>query len=198
MDRITSLVSKIATLPGLGPKSARRIVNKLLTADEAFNAELASEIGTLKSKVHPCKECGMWTEDELCHICSSPTRDKTILCIVEQNDDAVAIEESKVFNGLYHVLGGVIAPIDNIYPENLSFTELLARLENGTFKEIVIATNPTDEGDTTAIYTRSLILKAFPFIKVTRLSQGLQSGGDLEFANVRAICQSFLNRQNFI
>lgn len=193
MDALESLIYKISRLPGLGPKSARRIAYYLLKNDEENNLALGEEIKNIKRIIHPCKVCGSYTDKELCNVCSDKSRDQTLLCIVEETSDKIVIEESGIYHGLYHVLGGAISPIDGILPENLNFASLEDRVKNGAFKEIIIATNPTDQGDTTLMYTKRLLspLGDFTF---SRLSVGLQAGGDLEFANFRALSQSFKNR----
>lgn len=193
MDALESLIYRISRLPGLGPKSARRIAYHLLKNSEEDNAMLGEEIKNIKHIIHPCKICGSYTDKDICSVCSDPSRDTSLLCIVEETSDKSVIEESKVYHGLYHVLGGAISPIDGVLPENLNFNELVERVKKGNFKEIIIATNPTDQGDTTAMYTKKLLspLGSFTF---TRLGVGLQAGGDLEFANFRALSQSFKNR----
>lgn len=193
MDALESLIYKISRLPGLGPKSARRIAYYLLKSDEEFNTSLGDEIKNIKHLIHPCKICGSYTDKEICSVCADSTRDKTVLCVVEETSDKIVIEETKIYNGLYHVLGGAISPIDGILPENLRFQELEDRVKNGSFKEIIIATNPTDTGDTTAMYIKKL-LSPYTSLSFTRLGVGLQAGGDLEFANFRALSQSFKNR----
>lgn len=192
MDALESLVLKIAHLPGLGPKSARRIAYSLLKSDESFNNMLGDEIKNIKKIIHPCKVCGAFTENDICSICASDKRDKTQLCVVEETQDKSVIEDCGIYNGYYHILGGAISVIDGIYPQNLRFKELEERVKNGEFKEIIIATNPTDEGDTTAMYTKKLLEKYN--VTFSRIAQGLQAGGDLEFANYRALAQSFKNR----
>lgn len=196
MEALDSLIYKISRLPGLGPKSARRIVYHLLKNDPSFNKALGEEIKSIKDKVHPCPLCGMYTEYDVCSVCTDYSRNRELLCIVEETQDVNVIEDSGVYKGLYHVLGGAISPLDGIYPENLRFKELEDRIAKGQFSEIIIATNPTDQGDTTAAYIKK-ILSDYPSIHFSRIAQGLQAGGDIEFANHRALSQSFKNRLSF-
>lgn len=193
MDALESLQNKISKLPGLGPKSARRIAYYLLKSSDEFNNEFGEEIKNIKNIIHPCPICGMFTDKEICSVCRDKNRDTTLLCVVEETQDVSVIEDSGIYNGYYHILGGAISPIDGIYPQNLRFKELENRIENGSFKEVIIATNPTDQGDTTAMYTKKLLSK-YEGLHFTRIAQGLQAGGDLEFANFRALAQSFKNR----
>ncbi len=193
MDALEDLQNKISMLPGLGPKSARRIAYFLLKSDDEFNTSLGDSIKTIKTLIHPCPICGMFTDKEICSVCRDKSRDPSLLCVVEETQDVSIIEDSKIYRGYYHVLGGAISPIDGIYPQNLRFKELEERIEKGAFKEVIIATNPTDAGDTTAMYTKKLLSK-FENLRFSRLAQGLQAGGDLEFANYRALSQSFKNR----
>jgi len=193
MTSIESLTKLLARLPGVGPKSASRIAFSLIKTPKDYNKFLSQEIATIQEKVHPCSICGSFTETDPCPVCSDSTRDKTLLCIVEQPQDVLTIQASGAFNGLFHVLGGAINPLNGIGPENLSFTQLLRRIEEGSFSEIIIATNPTEEGDTTALYIRH-ILKNHPEINLTRLAAGLPIGGDLEYADRTTLARSFRGR----
>lgn len=193
MDALESLQNKISKLPGLGPKSARRIAYFLLKSDDEFNKALGDEIKSIKSLIHPCPICGMFTDKEICSVCRDKSRDPHLLCVVEETQDVSVIEDSGIYRGYYHILGGAISPIDGIYPQNLRFKELEERIQNGEFTEVIIATNPTDQGDTTAMYTKKLLSK-FDHLHFSRIAQGLQAGGDLEFANFRALSQAFKNR----
>ena len=193
MTSIESLTKLLARLPGVGPKSASRIAFSLIKTPKDYNKFLSQEIATIQEKVHPCSICGSFTETDPCPVCSDSTRDKTLLCIVEQPQDVLTIQASGAFNGLFHVLGGAINPLNGIGPENLSFAQLLRRIEEGSFSEIIIATNPTEEGDTTALYIRH-ILKNHPEITLTRLAAGLPIGGDLEYADRTTLARSFRGR----
>ena len=196
MEALDSLIYKISRLPRLGPKSARRIAYHLLKNDAEFNKTLGEAIINIKDKVHPCPVCGIYTEHDICSICNDSSRNREFLCIVEETQDVNVIEDSGVYKGLYHVLGGAISILDGIYPENLRFKELDKRIAEGQFTEIIIATNPTDQGDTTAAYIKKLLSK-YPNLHFSRIAQGLQAGGDIEFANHRALYQSFKNRLSF-
>ena len=193
MTSIESLTKLLARLPGVGPKSASRIAFSLIKTPKDYNKLLSQEIASIQEKVHPCHICGSFTETNPCPICSDSTRDKTLLCIVEQPQDVITIQASGAFNGLFHVLGGAINPLNGIGPEDLSFAQLLKRIEEGSFSEIIIATNPTEEGDTTALYIRH-ILKNHPEINLTRLASGLPIGGDLEYADRTTLTRSFRGR----
>lgn len=193
MTAIETLTKLLSRLPGIGPKSASRIAFSLIKTSKDYNALLAQEIASIQDKIHPCSICGSFTETEPCPVCSDPNRDKTLLCIVEQPQDVITIQSSGIYNGLFHVLGGAINPLNGVGPENLSFNQLLKRIKEGSFSEIIIATNPTEEGDTTALYIRHL-LKDYPNLNLTRLASGLPIGGDLEYADRTTLTRSFRSR----
>lgn len=196
------LTSDFSRLPGIGKKSAVRMVNWLLTQDEAYVRRFSQNLGTLKERIKPCSVCGMWTEVDPCPICSDPLRDKTMLCVVEQSQDVNTIEAYGEYKGLFHVLGGLIKPLEGIGPAQLSINPLLAKIKAAAadpstqIKEIIIATNPTVEGDTTALYLNKVIgelgLASVP--KVTRLATGIPVGGDLEYIDKRTLSLSFRGR----
>ncbi|ADK79246.1 recombination mediator RecR [Sediminispirochaeta smaragdinae] len=192
MNQLERLIRSLSRLPGVGRKSAARIAHYLLKADSAFVTRLAEEIGTLKERIHPCPVCGNFTEDELCSVCSDPRRDGTQICVVEEPQDVATIESTGEYNGLFHVLGGAINPMNGVGPSDLSIDKLVKRASEGTVKEIIIATNPTVEGDTTALYLQN-ILKERP-IEVSRLASGLPVGGDLEYADKLTLARSFRGR----
>ncbi len=179
LDEVIRLLKK---LPGMGEKSATRLAYHLIKTDESYNEALSKAIGTLKERIHPCPICGCYTESEECEFCSSLTKVRTHLCIVEQPQDVISISSSGVYNGLFHVLGGAINPINGIGPDSLSFNELRQRVDSGNFKEIIIATNPTEEGDTTALYIRQ-IFKDKPELEITRLASDLTIGRELRYAD---------------
>ncbi len=193
MTAIESLAKLLSRLPGIGPKSASRIAFSLIKTSKDYNALLAQEIASIQDKIHPCSICGSFTETDPCPVCTDPSRDKTLLCIVEQPQDVITIQSSGVYSGLFHVLGGAINPLNGVEPEDLSFNQLLKRIKEGSFTEIIIATNPTEEGDTTALYIRHL-LKDFPELSLTRLASGLPIGGDLEYADRTTLTRSFRSR----
>lgn len=197
MKAIEDLVSLLTHLPGLGRKSALRISYSLLKSDNSFSEALAEHIRTLRSTVHFCPECGSYTESDLCEICADPTRDHSIVCVVEQPQDVITIEASKEYRGLYHVLGGLISPLEGVGPDSLSIGKLMQRIHVSLssavpVQEIVIATNPTIEGDTTALYLKKLLEKE-P-VRVTRLATGIPVGGDLEYADRLTLARSFRGR----
>lgn len=193
MTAIENLTKLLSRLPGIGPKSASRIAFSLIKTSRDYNALLAQEIASIQDKIHPCSICGSFTETDPCPVCSDPSRDKSLLCIVEQPQDVITIQSSGVYSGLFHVLGGAINPLNGIGPEDLSFKQLLKRIKEGSFSEIIIATNPTEEGDTTALYIRHL-LKDYPDLSLTRLASGLPIGGDLEYADRTTLSRSFRSR----
>ncbi len=193
MTAIESLAKLLSRLPGIGPKSASRIAFSLIKTQKDYNKLLAQEIASIQDKIHPCSICGSFTETDPCPVCSDQSRDKSLLCIVEQPQDVITIQSSGVYSGLFHVLGGAINPLNGVGPEDLSFNQLLKRIKEGSFSEIIIATNPTEEGDTTALYIRHL-LKDYPKLSLTRLASGLPIGGDLEYADRTTLTRSFRSR----
>jgi recombination protein RecR len=178
---IQKLLDEFERLPGIGPKSAQRIVYWLLNAAPDDATRLAHAIVEVKETVHFCPRCFNYAEGELCAICADPERDSTMICVVSEPRDVSAIERTGEFRGLYHVLGGALSPIDGIGPEQLTVRELLERLADTGVEEIILATNPNVEGETTAVYLARLIKPLG--IKATRLASGLPVGGDLEFAD---------------
>lgn len=178
---IARLLEELERLPGIGPKSAQRIAYYILRSDEEVAGRLAASLLEVKSAIHFCPRCFDFAEAELCEACADPERDTTLLCVVEEPRDVVAIERTGEFRGLYHVLGGVISPMDGIGPEQLRVRELLDRVSGGSVTEVVVATNTTVEGETTALYLARM-LKPLG-LKVTRIASGLPVGGDLEYAD---------------
>ena len=193
MTALENLTKLLSRLPGVGPKSASRIAFSLIKTPKDYNRLLAEDIATIQEKVHPCSICGSFTETDPCPVCTDTTRDRSMLCIVEQPQDVMTIQASGAYNGLFHVLGGAINPLYGVGPEDLSFGKLLERIEAGSFSEIIIATNPTEEGDTTALYIRH-VLKSHPELNLTRLASGLPIGGDLEYADRTTLTRSFRGR----
>lgn len=193
MDAIETLQNLLKRLPGMGEKSAARLCYHLIRTDDSYNKALAEAISQLKEKIHPCPICGCYTEEEKCRYCTDTERDQTTLCIIEEPQDVLSIASSGAYNGLFHVLGGAINPLGGVGPENLSFPLLMKRINEGNFREIIIATNPTEEGDTTALYIRHL-LKDKPEITLTRLASGLPIGGDLGYADKLTLARSMRGR----
>ena len=196
MNAFEELSNNFSRLPGIGKKSAVRIVNWLLRQDPAFIQRFAQNLGTLQERIKHCSVCGTWTETDPCPICSNPIRDKTQICVVEQPQDVSTIEAHGEYKGLYHVLGGLIKPLEGIGPAQLAIQPLLNRIKDGAITEIIIATNPTVEGDTTALYINKVIteLNLSGSLKVTRLATGIPVGGDLEYIDKRTLSLSFRGR----
>lgn len=178
---IQKLLDEFERLPGIGPKSAQRIVYWLLNTDRATALRLSDAIVEVKDTVRFCRQCFNYAEGDLCEICASDKRDRSIICVVSEPRDIPPIERTGAFSGLYHVLGGVLSPLDGIGPDQLHIKELMSRLADGAVQEVILATNPNVEGETTASYLARLIRPLG--VKVTRLASGLPVGGDLEFAD---------------
>lgn len=178
---IARLLEELERLPGIGPKSAQRIAYWLLSAESADADRLADSIREVKRSIHFCPRCYNFAEEELCAVCADPKREPGIICVVEEPRDLVAVERTGEFHGVYHVLQGAISPIDGIGPERLRVRELIERLSDSSISEVVIATNPNVEGETTAVYLARMIKPLG--IRVTRISSGLPVGGDLEYAD---------------
>jgi recombination protein RecR len=186
------LINQLSKLPGLGRKSASRIAYYLLKAEKSYADALSRDIKELKERIKPCSICGNYTETDPCSICTDPGRDKYIICVVEQAKDVMAIESTHEYSGIYHVLTGSISPIDGIGPDNLTIDILMKRIEGQPVKEIIVATNPTVEGETTALYIVKLLKEKG--IKITRLALGLPLGGDLEYADSITLARAFRGR----
>ena len=193
MTSLEKLTMMLKSLPGIGPKSAQRIAYSLIRTPKETNALLAEAIATIQDKVHPCSICGSYTESDPCPVCSDPMRDKSLLCIVEQPQDVVTIQAAGVYNGLFHVLGGALNPIAKVGPEDLNMESLFRRIDDGSFTEVIIATNPTEEGDATALFIHNR-LKGSEGLNITRLASGLPIGGDLEYADRATLARSFRRR----
>jgi recombination protein RecR len=189
LDRLIALFSK---LPGIGKKSASRIVYQILENDSSYARTLADALASLHDTIRRCGICGGFTETDPCPVCSDTGRDHSLICVVERAQDLRIIEESREFHGVFHVLGGLIAPLEGIGPGDLAVGKLVSRLKNQNIKEIILALNPTVEGDTTALYLQKM-LKEFP-VEVTRLASGLPVGGDLEYTDRLTISRSFRGR----
>ncbi|MDY4610182.1 MAG: recombination mediator RecR [Sphaerochaetaceae bacterium] len=196
MTALEQLARNLSRLPGIGPKSASRIAYHLIKTDPTYNQLLADDISHIQEVIFPCSVCGSYTETDPCPFCTDPSRNQSLLCVVEQPQDVVTISASGAYDGLFHVLGGAISPLDGVGPEHLSFDKLIRRIDEGTFTEIIIATNPTEEGDTTALYIRHL-LKDKPELSITRLASGLPIGGDLEYADRLTLARSLRGRIKF-
>lgn len=189
------MMREFEKLPGIGKKSAERIAYHLLKIEKDKALALADAIREVKEKVRYCRECYNLAEEEVCGICQNTRRDISLLCVVEQPRDLISLEQTGIYNGLYHVLLGRIAPLDQIGPEQLTIGALVHRVKNGQFKEIVMATNPTVEGDGTALFIMNQ-LEGLP-VKITRLARGITSGNDLQFANKEMLSDALLERQAY-
>ena len=189
---VQDLIDELGRLPGVGPKSAQRIAFHLLDADKDEVQQLVDAISTVKTSVSFCVICGNVTEQEECAICRDARRDRSVICVVEESKDVMAIERTRSYRGLYHVLGGAISPLQGVGPDQLRIRELMTRLSDETVQEIVLATDPNLEGEATATYL-SRLLKTLG-IRVTRLASGLPVGGDLEDADEVTLGRAFEGR----
>ncbi|UYM07710.1 recombination mediator RecR [Solicola gregarius] len=191
---VQDLIDELGRLPGIGPKSAQRIAFHVLDAEPADVRRLADVLTEVKDKVRFCVVCGNVAEAEKCRICADPRRIETVICVVEESKDVVAIERTREFRGRYHVLGGAISPIEGIGPDELRIKDLMTRLADGTVGEVIIATDPNLEGEATATYLTRL-LKPLG-LRVTRLASGLPVGGDLEYADEVTLGRAFEGRRS--
>lgn len=193
MSAIDDLAGELARLPGIGRKTALRLTYHLLKQSPDQSRRLAHALETLAERVRPCARCFNLTEEELCPICRDPRRDESVLCAVEDASDIGAIERSGEYRGLYHVLGGRLSPLDGVGPEDLTIRQLLGRVEAGTVREVIVATNPSLEGEATALYLQRQL--APQGVVVTRIARGLPVGGDLEYADGVTIAQALTARR---
>lgn len=192
---IERLQQALARLPGIGPKSAERLAHYLLNASTEEVQELAEALRLVKAAVHHCRQCFNFTEQDLCSLCADPRRDPSVLCVVEQPRDLLALERANIFRGLYHVLLGRIAPLENRGPDDLTLEALVQRVRAGGIQEVILATTPTLEGDGTALYVSNLL---GPFgVKITRLARGISAGSGLEFANKDMLADALTDRRAF-
>ena len=190
---VQDLIDELGRLPGVGPKSAQRIAFHLLQADPVDVRRLAAVLVEVKDKVRFCAICGGVAEQETCRICRDPRRDLSVLCVVEESKDVVAIERTREFRGRYHVLGGAISPIEGVGPDQLRIKELMTRLADGAVTEVIIATDPNLEGEATATYITRFLANLG--VRVTRLASGLPVGGDLEYADEVTLGRAFEGRR---
>jgi recombination protein RecR len=193
VSAIDDLTSELARLPGIGRKTALRLTYHLLKQPPEQSRRLANALHTLSEKVRPCTRCFNLTEEELCSICRDPRRDAALVCVVEDAADIGAIERAGEFRGQYHVLGGRLSPLDGITPDDLTIPQLLARAERDGLREVILATNPSLEGEATALYVQRQ-LSRLP-VAVTRIARGLPVGGDLEYADGVTIAQALSARR---
>ncbi|CAB4998709.1 unannotated protein [freshwater metagenome] len=190
---VQDLIDELGRLPGIGPKSAQRIAFHILAADPVDILRLADALREVKERVRFCSICGNVSEEEQCRICRDPRRDLTVLCVVEESKDVVAIERTREFRGRYHVLGGAINPIEGVGPDDLRIRELMARLADNAVTEVILATDPNLEGEATATYLARMISPLG--IAVSRLASGLPVGGDLEYADEVTLGRAFEGRR---
>ena len=190
---VQDLIDELGRLPGIGPKSAQRIAFHLLAADPIDVRRLAEVLVQVKEKMRFCDECGNVAEEERCRICRDTRRDLSVICVVEEPKDVVAIERTREFRGRYHVLGGAISPIEGIGPDDLRVRELMQRLADGAVQEVILATDPNLEGEATATYLARMLGPLG--LRVTRLASGLPVGGDLEYADEVTLGRAFEGRR---
>ncbi len=193
---LEKLIKELSRLPGIGPKTAQRLAFYLLKKDSIDLNNLSSAIADLKTGVVYCSVCHMMSDADPCSIDTDIKRDKTLVCVVEETLDALALDKGGQFGGVFHVLGGVLNPLEGIGPDQLELASLVSRAQSGGIKEIIIAVNPSLEGETTAMHL-SKILKEFPDIKVTRIARGLPMGGDLEYADDITLMRAMEGRREY-
>src|SRR5262245_35308990 len=191
---LETLITELTRLPGLGRNTAQRLASHLLPSPDPASPRLASAILELKANVHDCSICGNVTETDPCALCADPRRDPSILCVVEQPMDVLALERTGEFHGRYHVLKGALSPVDGIGPEQLRLKELLDRVHGGGIQEVIVATNPTAQGEATALYIARL-LQPLPAVKVTRIARGVPMGSDLEFSDQVTLARALSGRK---
>jgi recombination protein RecR len=189
---VENLVTQLTKLPGIGRRTAQRLAFHILSTRPEDALELARAIEDVKSRVRFCRDCGNLTEEELCPVCADPRRDRSVICVVEQPVDVVSVERTGEFQGLYHVLGGALSPLDGVEPADLRIDDLLARVERNGVAEVVLATNPTMTGEATAAYLADRLRTK---VQVTRLASGLPVGGDLEYADEVTLGRALAGRR---
>ncbi len=189
---LENLVEQFEKMPGIGHKTAQRLAYYVLNLSKTQAEELANAVLDAHTKIHYCSRCCNLTDREVCSICENPARDNSVICVVETPRDAAAVENTREFNGVYHVLHGAISPLNDVGPDNLTIKQLVARLSDDSVKEVIMATNPTVEGDATALYI-SKLLKPMG-VKVTRLAYGIPVGGDLEYADEYTLAKALEGR----
>jgi recombination protein RecR len=194
-EPIQNLITALERLPGIGPKSASRLAFYLLRADESVSTELAESLTGLKQRIAYCGECFNITEAgrDLCEVCANPKRDASLICVLEDALDVLALERTGAYQGRYHVLGGVLNPIEGIGPDDIKIRPLIERVARGGIREVILATNPSMEGDTTAMYLQQQLRVSG--VNVTRLARGLPMGGDLEYADQNTLLRALQGRQ---
>lgn len=192
-ESLNRLIEEFGKLPGVGPKTAERLAFHILKAEQTEAMALAEAIKDVKTKIKRCQICYNYSEEAVCQICSDPRRDKSLICIVEQPKDVIALEKTGTCKWVYHVLGGHIAPLEGIEPEHLTIDKLVERIRSGDVKEVIMATNPNMAGDGTALYISSLIKSTG--VKITRLARGLPTGTTIEYASGKMLTDAIIGRQ---
>lgn len=198
MSAIDDLATELSKLPGIGRKTALRLTYHLLKQSRDQSRRLAESLLTLTDRIKPCERCFNLTEDAVCAICRDPRRDQSLLCVVEEASDIGAIERAGEFRGVYHVLGGRLAPLDGVGPDDLSVGSLVGRVSRGDVREVIVATNPSLEGEATAVYVQreiGRVQNGHGTVSVTRIARGLPVGGDLEYADGASIAQALSARR---
>lgn len=202
MSAIDDLATELSKLPGIGRKTALRLTYHLLKQPKDQNRRLAESLLTLTDRIKPCERCSNLTEDDVCSICRDPRRDASVLCVVEESSDIGAIERAGEFRGMYHVLGGRLSPLDGIGPEDLNVASLVSRVTTGEVREVIVATNPSLEGEATAVFVQRELSRLpngngdrHGSVSVTRIARGLPVGGDLEYADGASIAQALAARR---
>ncbi len=193
MSAIDALITELARLPGIGRKTAQRLTFHLLQQPSEQAGRLAAALVAVSERVRPCDECGNLTEEQPCAICQDPRRDAALLCVVEESSTVQVVDRSTDFRGRYHVLGGRLSPLDGVGPESLRLEHLVARVRDGSVREVILATNPSMEGEVTATYIQQLL--AGQGVRVTRLARGLPMGGDLEYVDGVTLAHALVARQ---
>ena len=194
MSAIDELVTELARLPGIGRKTAQRLTFHLLQQPSETVGRLASALVAVAERVRPCRECGNLTEEQPCAVCADPRRDGSMLCVVEDASAVALVDRATEFKGRYHVLGGRLSPLDGIGPESLRLDRLVSRVQEGGIREVILATNPSMEGEVTATYIQQLL--AGQPVRVTRLARGLPMGGDLEYVDGVTLAHALVARQD--
>ncbi|MBR2693562.1 MAG: recombination protein RecR [Thermoguttaceae bacterium] len=194
-ESVTKMMKELEKLPGIGKKSSERLTYHILKMSKEDALELCDSIRTVKERVRYCEECYNLSEEPLCDVCRDHGRDRSVICVVEQPRDLISIEQTGCYRGLYHVLLGRISPLDGVTADQLTIDTLVARVQKGNVKELIMATNPTVEGDGTALYISGR-LQGLP-VKITRLARGITTGSTLEFANKEMLSDAIKGRQNF-
>lgn len=194
-ESVQRLIENLSKLPGIGEKSAERLALFIVNMDKQEVKDLASSVWKAKQNANYCKICNNFSEADLCDICSSSKRDKSIICVVEQPKDVIALEKSQFYKGVYHVLMGAISPLDDIGPDDLTVNKLLTRLKKGNVKELIIATDSDTEGEATALYLKKMVSGLN--IKITRIASGIPIGSQLEYADQATLAKALEDRRNF-